>query len=315
MNNIEIAKGVLKKELLGIEKLLGDLPKDLNVVIELIVKCKGRVIFSGIGKSGYICQKLTASFASTGTSAIYIHPAEASHGDLGMISNDDIVIMMSNSGETKELNDIANYCKRFNVMLILITMNEKSSLAKNCNYLLNIPKVSEASSLNAPTVSSTMMLALGDAIMVAVHEAKGFTKNDFSNFHPGGKLGASMIKIEELMHDKSSSPIVYCNTLMSDVILEISSKGFGCTAVLDNNDKLVGIITDGDLRRHMQPNLLMFTAAEIMTANPRIISKECFAGEALSIMETNKITSIFIANDKSINGIIHIHDLLRIGVK
>lgn len=312
---INFAKSTIEKEILGLNTLLTNLPSDFEKAAKAIISNKGRLVVSGIGKSGYIGQKISASLASTGTRSFYIHPAEASHGDLGMISDEDIVMLLSNSGETKELLDIISYCKRFSIPIIGITMQTSSVLAKSSTYLLNIPHAEEASSVNAPTTSSTMMLVLGDALTVAVHSMKGFTKDDYAIFHPGGKLGASLLKVSDLMHKNDQVPQVYVTDLMDKAIIEMTSKGFGCTAVINDKKKIVGIITDGDLRRHMGPNLISLRVDTIMSYSPLTIKPTNFAAEALAIMSKQNITTLLVSEHQTIVGILHVHDLLRSGVK
>ena len=312
---VKFALDAIRKEIQGLELLFENLPEDFENAAQAISQNKGMLVISGIGKSGYIGQKISATLASTGTRSFYIHPAEASHGDLGMIGEGDIVMLLSNSGETKELLDIIGYCKRFNIPIIAITMNPESLLAKSSTYLLNIPKAREASFLNAPTTSSTMMVALGDALAVAMHSKNGFTKDDYSIFHPGGKIGASLIKVEKLMHSGKDLPHVFEHEQMDKAVLEMTSKGFGCTAVINDNWKILGIITDGDLRRHMKPNFMQDNVKNVMTPNPLEISPNLSAAEALLIMSRNNITSLLVASDHKLEGILHVHDLLRAGVK
>jgi len=311
----EFALETIKKEISGLEALYSNLPADFEKAANAISQNKGMLVVSGIGKSGYIGQKISASLASTGTRSFYIHPAEASHGDLGMIGDGDVVMLLSNSGETKELLDIISYCKRFSIPIIGITMQADSVLARSSTYLLNIPLFKEASSVNAPTTSSLMMLALGDALTVAIHNMNGFTRDDFAIFHPGGKLGASLLKVSDLMHKGDQVPFVYEADLMDKAILEMTSKGFGCTAVVNENKKILGIITDGDLRRHMGESLISEVAKDIMTHSPIEIAPSLFAAEALAIMSKKNITSLLVSDEDKIVGILHIHDLLRSGVK
>jgi arabinose-5-phosphate isomerase len=316
MKNFEkIALDVIENELKGLELLKSSMPADFEAAATAISKMKGRLIVSGIGKSGYIGQKISASFSSTGTRSFYIHPAEASHGDLGMIGDEDIVLLLSNSGETKELLDIISYCKRFSIAIIGITMQTDSVLARSSNYILNIPVAEEASSVNAPTTSSTMMLALGDALVVSVHEHKGFSKEDFAVYHPGGKLGASLLKVSSIMHVGDQVPSVKLATKMSDVLFEMTGKGFGCSAVIDDNNKIIGIVTDGDLRRHMSSSLMDDIVDNVMTKSPITIGIEKFAVEVLAVMNKKNITSLLVENDGELAGIVHVHDLLRAGVK
>ncbi len=313
-NHLDVIKKVLSDEIKGLELLQQNPPIVLNDIVELITKLEGRLIISGIGKSGHIAKKIAASFSSTGTAALYIHPSEASHGDLGMITEKDLVLLLSNSGETQELFDTINYCKRFSIPIIAMTMKPDSTLAKASDYPIIIPKVNEASIVDAPTTSAIMMLALGDAMMVAVHEAKGFTKELFKLYHPGGKIGKNLLKVSDLMHVKEKLPLIYAEAPMSEVLLVMTGKGFGCAVVVDKEGNLLGLITDGDLRRHMSDDLISLSVNDIMTPAPRTVTSSSFALEALAIMNTISITSLVVVDDKKPIGIIHIHDLLRSGI-
>jgi arabinose-5-phosphate isomerase len=312
--HLNVAKRVITEELQGLQLLANTLPEFIEDIIELIKNLQGRLIFSGMGKSGHIAKKIASSFASTGTAALYIHPGEASHGDLGMITEKDIVFLMSNSGETSELFDMISYCKRFDIPIIAITMKSNSTLAKAATYAIILPVCPEASIVDAPTTSTLMMLALGDALMVAVHEAKGFTKEHFKIFHPGGKIGKNLLKVHDLMHKDKQLPMVKVDTPMSEVLLTMTGKGFGCVAVLNNQNTLVGIITDGDLRRHMNDNIIKLLAQDVMTLNPKTIESSALATEALAHMNNDQITILFVMEEGIVVGIIHIHDLLRAGI-
>ncbi len=314
MNISTTAKRVISEEAHALKILESQLPNDFSAVIDSILKTTGRVIIVGIGKSGYIARKLASSLASTGTPAFYIHPSEASHGDLGMITKSDIVFMLSNSGETKELVDTINYCKRFSIKMVAMTMNPDSNLAKNSDFLLTIPTIKEASLISAPTTSALMMLALGDAITISLHEAKGFTKDDFLTFHPGGKIGNNLVKIKDLMFVGSDLPLVNPEDSFTDIILIITKKSLGCAAVVDNNQKLLGIITDGDLRRNIDKDLTILKAIDIMTTLPKSVNQNILASEALFIMNNKSITTLPVTEDNKIIGIIHIHDLIRAGI-
>ena len=314
MNILETGLNVIKSEIDSLNLLSQNMPQDFTKVVGLLQKSQGRLIVSGIGKSGYIANKIAASIASTGTLALYVHPSEASQGDMGMISKDDVVMLLSASGATKELCDIINYCKRFGIKLIAMTMKEDSILANNADFLLNIPKSIEASSVAAPTNSAIMMLALGDALMVALHESKGFSKDDFKLLHPGGKIGANLLKAKDLMHSGDSIPSVADHDEMSKVLLTMTSKGFGTTAVVDEALNLLGVITDGDLRRSMKDDLLSKQAGEVMSKNPYTVTPEMLAIEALKVMNDKSITSLFVLEKQKLCGIIHMHDLLRAGV-
>ncbi|NRB10762.1 MAG: KpsF/GutQ family sugar-phosphate isomerase [Rickettsiaceae bacterium] len=316
MNYQEIASKVILKESDALQKLATNIPADFSKVIDHILRIKGRVICIGMGKSGHIAKKIAASLASTGTPAFFIHPGEASHGDLGMITKSDIVLMLSNSGETKELSDTINYCKRYDIPIVAMTMNNNSTLAVNSTYLLSIPASTEASIVAAPTTSTLMCLALGDALMVALHESKGFLQDDFKEFHPGGKIGKNLVKIHELMYNGDKLPLVKQHNLFSEVIIIITEKSLGCAIVIDDNNKLIGIVTDGDVRRHINDDLNKIKAIDVMTKNPVAITKEKLATEALHIMNNKAITALPVINDiNEVIGIIHIHDILRNGIE
>lgn len=276
---------------------------------------KGRVIISGIGKSGHVGQKLAATFASTGTPAFFVHPTEASHGDLGMITRDDAIVALSWSGETAELANIITFSRRFDVPLIAITSNADSALGKQADVVLQLPKAKEACPHGlAPTTSTTMQLALGDALAVALLEAKGFSAHDFKVFHPGGKLGASLKYVADLMHTGEAIPVIAETAPMGEVILAITAKSFGCVGVLDAAGHLVGMITDGDLRRHMRGDLMTLSAATIMTRNPNTLARDTLASKALEQFNARKRTQMFIVEAGKPVGILHVHDLLRAGV-
>ncbi len=313
--DIQIAKKVLEDEIKGLNALKNEINGDFTKALEMISNLKGRVILSGMGKSGHIANKIAATFASTGTPAFFVHPSEASHGDLGMITENDAVIVISNSGESVELKDIVAYTKRFNIPTIAIVSNPKSTLAKASDIVLLLPKVPEACPLGmAPTTSTTMTLALGDCLAVCLLQRKGFTLDDFKLRHPGGKLGAKLLKAENLMHSGDKIPLASEKEQMKDVLITMSAKGFGCVCVVDDNKKMQGIITDGDLRRTMCNDFLLLKAWQIMTKNPVTISPDTLAVEALRIMNEKKITALFVVENKVPLGILHMHDCLRAGV-
>jgi len=315
MNFYKTAERVISEEATALNILKSQIPTDFSKVVEAILSLKGRLIILGIGKSGYIARKIAASLASTGTPAFYIHPAEASHGDLGMITKADMVFMLSNSGESRELFDTINYCKRFAIKIIAATMNPDSTLAKNSDFLLTIPTIKEASLLSAPTTSALMMLALGDAIIVSLHEAKGFSKDDFLTFHPGGKIGANLIKIKDLMLTGTTIPFINPDYSITRVAGIITEKKLGCAIVVDNNQTLIGIITDGDLRRNIDKDLKTLKAENLMTASPIFVRSDILASEALSVMNNKSITILPVNDhDDKVIGIIHIHDILKAGV-
>ncbi|MDF1747453.1 MAG: KpsF/GutQ family sugar-phosphate isomerase [Alphaproteobacteria bacterium] len=302
------------------EKLDGAFVAALDILmgITAVGDRAGRIIVSGMGKSGHIGRKIAATFASTGTPAQFVHPAEASHGDLGMITERDAVIAISNSGETQELTDLIGHVKRFQIPMISITGRAGSTLSEAANVALVLPQHPEAGEIGlAPTTSTTMTLAMGDALAVALMARKGFTANDFRVLHPGGKLGRQLLKVADLMHRGENIPLVAHKARMDEVVLTITSKHFGCTGVLDDDGALIGIVTDGDLRRHMSDKLTEQPVTNVMTAGPITIPSTMIAAEALNIMNTGKrkITAMFVVDDaQKPVGIVHIHDFLRAGV-
>jgi arabinose-5-phosphate isomerase len=311
---VRSARRVLQTEANAILEMVDALPDDFADVVELILKTEGRVIISGVGKSGHIGRKISATLASTGTPSYFVHASEASHGDLGMITSHDIVVLMSNSGETQELRDILLHTRRFNIPLIGISSKINSTLLQSADYKLNLPNLPEACAIGmAPTTSTTLTLAMGDALAVAVMEQRGFGSEDFLKNHPGGKLGAQLSRVADLMHKGEKVPTVEADTPMSDVLLSMTSKGFGITGVLKGG-VLIGVISDGDLRRHMG-NLMEKTASEIATLDPVTITPELFAAQALALLNEKKISALMVVDEaKRPVGIVHIHDLLRAGV-
>ena len=268
-----------------------------------------------MGKSGHVARKIAATMASTGTPAFFVHPGEASHGDLGMITADDGLLLLSNSGETAELRDMIEYSRRFAIPLVAMVRRATSILVEAANVALVLPEVPEASPVGAPTTSTTMMLALGDALAVALLERRGFAHEDFGLFHPGGALGKQFIRVQDLMHAGEALPLVSPELLVSEVLLVITRGSFGCAGVVDTSGVLVGIVTDGDLRRHLGADLLTKTASDIMTVQPVTIKPEALAAEALNVMNQRKITSLFVLDGAGVpQGILHVHDCLRAGV-
>jgi arabinose-5-phosphate isomerase len=312
--DIASARFVLEQEIKGLQALHDSLNGHFKGVVETIFAMKGRLIVSGMGKSGHIAKKIAATCASTGTPALYVHPAEASHGDLGMITKDDVVMLLSNSGETAELHDIIAFTRRFSIPLLAMVRRPTSTLVDAADVALVLPEIPEASPTGAPTTSTTMMLALGDAIAIALLEKRGFTREDFHVFHPGGKLGKRFIRVSDLMHGGDDLPLVGPETPMQEVLITMTAKRFGCAGVVDGQNHLLGIITDGDLRRHMSSQLLEATASEVMTANPKTIKPQALAAEALAVMNGRSITNLFVLEDNKPVGIIHVHDCLRAGV-
>lgn len=313
--DITSAKKTIDMEIDTIMKLRESLDSTLTKALNVMQSAKGKIIITGMGKSGHIGKKIAASLASTGSPSFFVHPAEASHGDLGMISEDDVVLAISNSGESRELVDILNYCKRFGINLIAITKNPESSLGKAADIVLQIPNNGEACPLGlAPTSSTTATLVLGDILTTCLIERKGFTKNDFNDRHPGGKLGSILQRVSDLMHKGNEMPILDENSDMQRVLLEMTSKRLGCVGFINNSGELTGMLTDGDLRRCLSANVLEKKAVELMTKNPKTVSKDVMVSEVMKIMNTNKITNLFVVENRKPIGVIHIHDLLNNGV-
>ena len=316
---IESAIRTLNLEFEGLkaleESLKSSLAEDFVKSVELIRTATGRVIVTGMGKSGHIGQKVAATLASTGTPAYFVHPGEASHGDLGMITKRDVILAFSWSGETLELNTIIEYSRRFSVPLIAVTSKHESALAKAAEAALVLPKCQEACPHGlAPTTSTTMQLALGDSLAVALLESHGFTATDFKIFHPGGQLGANLKYVSDIMHSGENMPLVPSDMTMSEALVVMSEKSFGCLGVVNQDGHLIGIITDGDLRRHMGDALLQSSAERIMTKSPKTVSKDTLASSAIETINSLSITSLFVVEDSKPVGIIHIHDLLRLGI-
>lgn len=316
---IESALRTLEAEAGGVSALSAALHDGLGATfaqaVALIVQAKGRVIITGLGKSGHIGRKIAATFASTGTPAFFVHAAEASHGDLGMITGEDVILALSWSGEQPEMKNLITYAKRFRIRLIAMTSDGESTLGKAADVVLKLPKAREACPHNlAPTTSSLMQLALGDALAIALLEGRGFTSTDFSMLHPGGKLGAMLKYVRDLMHTGASVPLKPLGTRMSDALVEMTSKGFGCVGIVDDRGRVVGIVTDGDLRRHMRPDLMTARVDDVMTKNPKTIGPNLLAGEALELLNASKITALIVTDSARPVGIIHLHDLLRAGV-
>src|SRR3954468_21360742 len=318
---VQSALRTLDAEGSGIAALTAALQSDMGpaftAAADLIKNAKGRLIVTGLGKSGHIGRKVAATFASTGTPAFFVHAAEAGHGDLGMITADDAILALSWSGEQPEMKNLITYAKRFKIPLIAMTAERDSTLANAAEVALTLPKAREACPHNlAPTTSSLMMLALGDALAIALLEGRGFTRKDFGVLHPGGKLGAMLKFVRDLMHSGEAVPLKPLGTKMSDALVEMSSKGFGCVGIVDASGDLVGIITDGDLRRHMRPDLMTAAVDEVMTKNPKTTTPDTLAIELLETINSSKppVTVLIVAEGKKPVGIVHVHDVLRAGV-
>jgi arabinose-5-phosphate isomerase len=295
--------------------LASDLIDSFAAAVEMLRACRGRVIVTGMGKSGHVGLKVAATLSSTGTPAYFIHPSEASHGDLGMITRDDLIVAFSWSGETVELGNIVSYSRRFAVPLIAVTSNPRSTLAEAAELVLALPQAKEACPHGlAPTTSTVMQLALGDCLAMALLDSKGFTARDFKALHPGGQLGARLKFVSDLMHKGDRLPLAPADAVMTEAIVVMTEKALGCLGVVDDNGFLKGIITDGDLRRHMGDGLLARRVAEIMTPAPKTVSPDLLASAALEMINSSKITTLFVVENGRPVGIIHIHDLLRAGV-
>ena len=312
LKTIEIETRAL--ETLGVA-LGGELGATVERSVELILAAKGRLIVTGMGKSGHICRKIAATMASTGTPAYFVHPAEAGHGDLGMITADDVVLAASWSGESSELAAILAYAGRFKVPLIAVTSNAGSTLGRAADLVLELPKVEEACPHGlAPTSSTVLQLALGDALAIALLEGRGFTAQDFRVFHPGGKLGASLRLVRDVMHGGEAVPLVATGTTMKEALVTMTGKSFGCVGIVDEAGLLIGIVTDGDLRRHLSDSLLTCAVDEIMTVRPTTVGPDTLLARAMEILSSRSITALFVLDEGRPIGIVHMHDLLRAGV-
>jgi arabinose-5-phosphate isomerase len=313
---LEVGRRVLAAEADALARLSASLDGPFTAAVDLVAELKGRLALTGIGKSGHVARKIAATLASTGTPAFYVHPAEASHGDLGMIGRGDAVLALSKSGETRELADVVGHAKRFGLPLIGITCRPDSALGRAADLILRLPDAPEATEVvDAPTTSTTLQMALGDALAVAVMERKGFSAKDFGAFHPGGSLGAALKSVRELMHGAAELPLVSPETPMREALLVMTEKRFGCVGVVGPDSALQGIVTDGDLRRHMG-ELMDATAGRVMTRNPKTVSPDMLAAGALKLMgdPPPQVTVLFVTEAGKPVGILHIHDLLRAGV-
>jgi arabinose-5-phosphate isomerase len=316
---IASAQRTLEAEADGITALAAAIRNGLGLpfiaAVELIHGARGRLIVTGMGKSGHVGRKIAATFASTGTPAFFVHPGEASHGDLGMITPDDVIMALSWSGETTELKDLIDYSRRFRIGLVGITASSDSTLGRAADITLMLPQAREACPHNlAPTTSSLMQLALGDALAIALLESRGFTALDFRIFHPGGRLGALLKFVRDIMHQGDAIPLAALGTRMAEALVTMTAKGFGCVGITGSDGKLVGIITDGDLRRHMRADLLDATVDEIMTPSPKTARPDQLVSETLEMINSSKITALMVVEAGLPVGVVHFHDLLRAGV-
>ena len=316
-DDLKHAVETIDREIETLEILKNNLDGNLSKALDLLQNTKGRVIVTGMGKSGHIARKMAATFASTGTVSFFVHPAEASHGDLGMISDDDVIIAISYSGESKELSDILIYAKRHNIPLIAITRNPQSALGKNSSLVLKLPDNGEACPLGlAPTSSTTATSVLGDVLAVDLMERRGFSATDFRQRHPGGKLGAILCKVSDIMHKGDDVPLLKEDAIMQDALLVMSEKMLGCVGIVDNDGHLSGIITDGDLRRWMSPSIITEKVSKVMTKNPKVIGPDALIVDAVNMMNNTGrgITNLFVVQEGKPVGVIHIHDCLKAGV-
>jgi arabinose-5-phosphate isomerase len=314
--DLAVARRVIRSEIRGLEALAETLDGEFHQAVEACATARGRIIVTGVGKSGHIARKIAATLASTGTPAQFVHAVEASHGDLGMIGPGDAILALSNSGETTELADIIAYSRRFNIPLIAITGGGRSTLAGAADIVLLLPDAAEACPMGlAPTTSTTTMMALGDALALALLERKGFSSTDFQRFHPGGRLGRQLLRVRDIMHQQTEIPLVSPVALMSEAILVMTAKSFGCVGVCETDGRLIGVITDGDLRRHMGDALLSQTVRQVMHQDPKTITAGALAADALGLMNRQAITSLFVVDEAGRPvGFVHMHDCLRAGV-
>lgn len=316
-DDLKYAVETINREIETLEILKNSLDNTLSKALDLLQNARGRVIITGMGKSGHIARKIAATFSSTGTVSFFVHPAEASHGDLGMISDDDVVIAISYSGESKELSDVLMYAKRRNIPLIAITRNPDSALGKNSTLVLKLPNNGEACPLGlAPTSSTTATIVLGDVLAVALMERRGFSATDFRQRHPGGKLGAILCKVSDIMHKGNEIPLINESANMQEALLIMTEKMLGCVGIVNDNGELTGIITDGDLRRWLSQSMLSENVVNVMTKNPKVISPDALIVDAVNIMNNTGrgITNLFVTENKIPVGVIHIHDCLKAGV-
>ena len=315
--DLAAGRRVLEAEAAALAALAASLDGAFARAVAMLGQVGGRVVVTGMGKSGHVARKIAATLASTGTPSLYVHPGEASHGDLGMVARDDAIIALSNSGAVPELADIIAYSRRFSIPLLAVTARRDSPLAEAADIALVLPNAAEACPMGlAPTTSTTMMLALGDALAIALLERKGFTADDFRTFHPGGHLGRRLVRVADIMHGPAELPLARPEASMAEAILTMTTKGFGCVGIVDAAGRLVGIITDGDLRRHMEDGLLRRSAGEVMTPAPRTIRAQALGAEALALMNERepRITSLFVVDNERPVGLVHVHDCLRAGV-
>lgn len=314
-DHVKIAKEVIDFEISGLAALKDALNGDFTSALAVLKSAQGRIIVTGMGKSGHVARKIAATFSSTGSPSVFVHPGEASHGDLGMISGQDVILALSKSGETNELGDLLAYAARFSIPVVAITSQPESTLVKSSAAALILPNADEAcGETHAPTTSTTMMMAAGDALAIALLRERGFTANDFHGFHPGGNLGAALRRVRDMMHGPDRLPLALSEQPVSDIVSIISGGGFGCVGITDKQGRLAGIITDGDLRRHFGDDLSNRKAKDIMTKKPHTTLADALAGDVLALMSREKITALFVVEDGKPVGLVHVHDCLTTGV-
>ena len=312
---VDIAREVIALEISGLAALKDSLDGGFSAVAGVLGAADGRIIVTGMGKSGHVARKIASTFSSTGAPSSFVHPGEASHGDLGMISSQDVILALSKSGETAELRDLLAYAARFSIPVTAITCVDGSTLAMAAKATLVLPQAKEAcGETRAPTTSTTMMMAAGDALAVALLRNRGFTADDFQGFHPGGNLGAALRRVTDLMHGPEKLPLVGAAATLPEIVKTMTAGGFGCTGVIDERGNLMGIITDGDIRRQFQTDLAARTAADVMTKSPQTAPPDALAGDVLALMSREKITALFVVDKKRPIGVVHVHDCLSIGV-
>lgn len=316
--DLEAGRATLRLESAALLRQADQLNENFSKIVELIydhTNRKGRVIVTGMGKPGHVSKKIVATFASTGTPAYFVHPGEASHGDLGMVTDADVVLALSKSGESSELRDIVNYCKRFSVSLVAITANPDSSLGRQADLVLKLTDAEEACpNQQAPTTSTTLMIALGDALAIALMKRRGFTATDFRQYHPGGKLGGQLLSVASVMQQGDALPFVDANATMAQAQIVMSEKNFGCAIVTNDKRELIGFISDGDIRRHLSPDLPNMPVRDIMNATPRTITHDALCSAALAVMNQHNITQLVVTEDDKPVGLLRLHDIMRAGV-
>lgn len=313
---IDSGKEIVLKEADALKQLATNLDDNFVNAVKAISNCKGKVILAGVGKSGHIAQKIAATFSSIGIPSLFLHPTEASHGDMGVISAEDVILVLSNGGESQELYDLLDYGNRHHNVIIAIVGKKNSTLYERARIRILIPSLNEGTAIKAPMVSTTLMLACGDAIAASLIKQNDISNDEFKKYHPGGKIGATLLTVADIMRKGASVPVVHDDQAMTEALAEITEKSLGCTGVISKYNKFVGVITDGDLRRHMNTDIASLKVHEVMNVNPKTVSKDYLVVDALRLMNKMKITSLFIvSNDGQLEGIVHVHDCIKMGIK